>query len=523
LATHFKSFFVNRSSLLVSGTVLTVLLVAPGLSHTASIQQLVEDFSTFRYSDQAASTGVWNTTDQVAQAAVVANSDTSRKLNFGDGSDGVLSSSDGYTFDTDTHPKGYNFDSVSITGGTIIIKGSYPLVIRSRTSVTFSPELTLNGTVGSNGVLQGSVTEPTGGSSSTCIGKGGNGGSANASTGTAGGDGVQASGITEAATGGAGKTGAGSADDAANSVTGPGASSTFETSSSLICGTGGGGGGGHSVGGAFGTGGAGGGGGGVVHIVALGNITLGQLTANGGDGGTGASGGAVCAGNGAGGNGGAIWLQTFHTASTTSLSVAGGTGSTNGCNLGGVSGVNGSFRVDAVSGISSGFSTANADINQSYAVQSKAYDLSTLNATFPSDPTITSESGNGTVSVSYAGSSDGATFSDFTDQIQTLNNKNYRYLKFKVTLLTASVAGLSPTVSKIVIPYSDLGLGHVDLKMTMGCGSMTTQRDHSNQNHERRESSDSNSPQTYFAVLLIFGFSLSILSLLRRHPDTSLS
>jgi hypothetical protein len=113
--------------------------------------------------------------------------------------------------------------------------------------------------------------------------------------------------------------------------------------------------------------------------------------------------------------------------------------------------------------------------SQTYVVQSKGYDLGTLNAGFSSAPTVTgSTPSDSSFSVSYAGSADGASYSSFTSNILDLSGKSYRYLKFKITFTTASTAATdSPSVSSIAIDYSDLGLDKLDVKLSAGCGTLT--------------------------------------------------
>src|SRR5689334_833764 len=136
---------------------------------------LTENFTDSSHWDAANSTGLWNIVANAAQAGRVANATTSDPINFGDGSDGTLSSSTGYTFNTDTHPNGFNFISVNITGGTIQVKGSHPLVIRSLSNMTISPTLSVRGGDGQNGVANGSTAAPAGGIAVASLCSGGNG------------------------------------------------------------------------------------------------------------------------------------------------------------------------------------------------------------------------------------------------------------------------------------------------------------------------------------------------------------
>src|SRR5690349_10011143 len=95
---------------------------------TISNGQFTENFSDPTYFDAANSTGLWNAIDGAAEGGRFANVGGSFKtISFGDGSDGAVNTSSGYTFDTNSHPNGYNFTQLSITGGTITVTGSNPL------------------------------------------------------------------------------------------------------------------------------------------------------------------------------------------------------------------------------------------------------------------------------------------------------------------------------------------------------------------------------------------------------------
>src|SRR4051794_38522021 len=95
----------------------TIIIFAFFLVSSAQGGTLTEDFTSSGHADFTATTGLWNTVDRVAQAAVVASTAPVTTVDFGNGSDGALNSSTGYTFDTGTHPNGYNFTSVSISAG----------------------------------------------------------------------------------------------------------------------------------------------------------------------------------------------------------------------------------------------------------------------------------------------------------------------------------------------------------------------------------------------------------------------
>ncbi|MEW6057181.1 MAG: hypothetical protein AB1540_11260 [Bdellovibrionota bacterium] len=477
---------------------LAFLIVAASLFKNPSVQaytlsggRLVEDFSTDDFADYSSTTGLWNTVDRIARAGAVAGGSANRPLSFGDGSDGVLDTSGGYVFNTDSHPNGYNFKSVNISGGTIEVQGSSPLIIRSLGAVNIAAAISVDGGTGGPGVPDGVTSAPAGGTRRACTQDGGAGGAADALTASAGGAGVRASGAVENAGGAAGTGAAGS--DGQASTTGPLAD--LDATNGFICGTGGAGGGGHTDPGNFSTGGAGGAGGGAIRIIALGNISVAGITATGGNGGDGVAdaigGNAHCSGNGAGGSGGAVWLQTLKTLTTTIDPVAdGGTGGT-AC-LGGVGqSVNGRLRGDSASasrpvwatggacpaaGATTNCDTDNAAANQTYIVQSKGYDLGTLNASFPSSPSVTSIANGGSITVQYAASTDGATYSGFTNDLTSLSNKNYRFLKFRISITTAAAAAASPQVSQIAIDYKDLGREKLEYKISAGCGSIAALR-----------------------------------------------
>lgn len=450
-------------------------------AHSVTINgsRLVEDFSTDDYADYSASSGIWNTVDRMARAGAVVAGNPAKPFTFGDGSDGVVDTSGGYVFNTDTHPNGYNFRRVNITGGTITVTGTNPLVIRSLTTINISPSISIRGGSGNNGSTTGSSTV-AGGTGSACRSTGGTGGSATgiAAADADGGDGIKYDGTTEVGTLGGRGSGA-NASDANAPVTGPAAVATWDTTANaFVCGTGGGGGGGSSPGGGnFSTGGSGGAGGGAIRLVAMGDLTVGAIDARGGDGGLGlANGGATCSGHGSAGVGGAVWFQTLKTLTAPNPTIAAAnSGTGNGCGAGAGAGVPGRNRGDAeTSGgaFAATSTTANAAPSQTYTVQSKSYDLGVLNANFTEQPSISSQANGGAVSVSFAGSENGTSFSDFSNDLTSLSGKGYRYLKFKISIVTAGAAGTSPDVTQIALNYGDAGLRRLELKLSPGCGTI---------------------------------------------------
>lgn len=477
---HWKAVIVSVSGL---GLLLSPRLIAE------ETREIIETFDTLDYADLENTTGLWNIVAGVAQAGVVANADTARPVSFGDGSDGIVDTADGYTFDTDAHPNGYDFVSLNISGGTVTVTGSNPLIIRSLSTVTISPTLNLRGGTGGNGSssTSASTTGPSGGTPVASRSAGGKGG--DAVTGGAslvvGGSGVNADGTLDTSTPGAGSTASATPGSAGSfSANRPG--TNFDAAGGFISGTGGGGGGGHFDGGdaTHATGGGGGAAGGSVRIAAVGAISVGTIDARGGNGGSTAPSTAACSGNGAGGNGGAIWLQSLGaiTATTANMLITGGTGgAVSGACSAGPNGLSGRRRADSPSSGRPSWASAappanndttNAAANQTYELVSKVYDLGTYDAVFATAPTITKNDGAGSATVSYSGSTDGVTFGDYVSDIAELSGKDNRYLKFKVTIATASSAAASPTVDKIVIPYGDAGPTQVDVKLSAGCGTL---------------------------------------------------
>lgn len=450
--------------------------------------RLIEDFSSDTYADYSSTTGFWDLPGRRARAAVYTDatgSGTARPVTFGDGSDGVLDSANGATFNTDLRPNGFNYRSVNISAGTITVTGSNPLVIRSLTTMNIAAGVTFSldgagdvaGSLG--GAANGTTTRAAAAATPTCASQGGAGGSADASTSTDGGDGLLSDGTPDLGSGGlrnddsvlAGDGGNGSPTAAALPT-----ANDFDTTG-FICGPGGAGGGGDTAGngvGDYATGGAGGSGGGRVRLISAGDMTIGTtITARGGTAGRGAGAGTACSGSGAGGNGGAVWLQTLRTLTTVAPDVSFGTGNGTPCNAiaAPVDGNNGASRSDQAGVGANG--TTLAPASQTYVIQSKAYDLDTLNAGFSEAPTVSASAGGGsTPSVEYAGSIDGSTFSDFTSDITQLNGKDYRYLKFRITIRTGGVAAATPEVTRIEIPYKDLGYERLELKLSPGCGNI---------------------------------------------------
>ncbi len=461
-----------------------MILLTLCLPANARSATLVEDFSTTDYADFSASTGLWNSVSQVAQAAAVANADTARPISFGDGILGALSSSTGYTFDTDDYPDGFDFQSVDISGGTVTIQGSNALVIRSLTTVNIVPALSLVGASGNNGAATAVVptTGLDGGICFGCVANGGKGGDATAGAAVTmdGGSGLNFDGTEDITTPGTGS------DTVAVPAGVPNVSANRASADmdllGFATGTGGGGGGAHSAAGdaSRATGGGGGAAGGLIRISAVGDVTLTTINTSGGNGGASAVSTSSCSGAGGGGNGGAPWFQSLSTViAPVAPTIAGGTGGNGGGCSNGPNGLAGRRRADTPvagrpgwAGGAGNYDTTNAAASQTYVVQSKAYDLEVLNADFTATPDITSTLNGGTVSIAYSGSIDGSSYGAYVSDLTELTNSNVRYLKFKITITTGGVAAASPTVSRVEIYYTDLGLANVDLNLAVGCGSV---------------------------------------------------
>ena len=455
---------------------------------------ITEDFSSLSYFDPQNSTGVWNTADRAARAGVSADGDSTRSITFGDGSDGEVVTSNGFTFDT-TKPGGYQFTKLVITGGSVVVQGNQPLIIKSLGEVQITPTIDISGEHGADGVV---VADPTtslggnGGSGKAGGGQGGNGGAAVPGpplSDLKGLDGIKYDGNADAI-GGNGENSSSVANASVPNIGNARPSGNFDQTivdGGFIGASGGGGGGGHYTSGDanHATGGAGGGGGGAIKISAVGPVSLGTVLARGGNGGTGAATTAACSGDGGGGGGGAVWLQSATSVSTASdpdiaegLGGVGATGLATPCGAP-PDGWQGRRRADAPPslrptwGAPATFYDTTLAVAGTYTIQSKAYDLQTFNVKFADAPTVESEANGGTVRVEYAGSKDGTDFGDWSEDIQDLNNKSYRYVRFKITLVSGTT---SPRVTLLRIPYEEAGVGQIDAKLSAGCGSLSEVR-----------------------------------------------
>jgi hypothetical protein len=450
-----------------SASILAISLLGVALStssahaFTISSGTFTENFSDPSYFDSTNSTGLWNAGASTpgAEGGRFANQDPTKPITFGDGSDGTVNTSSGYTFNTDTHPNGYNFVKLTITGGTITVTGSNRLIIRSLTTVTISPTVTLSGSAGTISQNGAGTSSPGGTAGPTCITHGGAGGDTSPGNGQLG---TETGAVSE--TGGTGNSGATSGTAGSASANSSASPVVFETAGSIVCGSGGAGGGGHAGSTPIGTGGGGGGGAGTLQIAATGNINVTSVVAQGGAGGDAITNSGRCTGAGAGGGGGTVWFQTLGsiTAPASDPNIAGGLGGSNaGCGGATSAGLDGVVRGD-VAGVtpwSFGYNTTNYIASSTYTIQSRAYDLGTENVGFFQAPTVTSSGAviAGYPLVEYAGSSNGTTFSSFSSNILTLSNKGYRYLKWRITLQTNGAAA-TQRVTGISISFAELGI-----------------------------------------------------------------
>ncbi len=449
---------------------ITLSAILSALTYTsAHAATITEDFTSTTQWDSASSTGLWNGSTHEARAAVFINGDPTRPVSFGDGRDGVVNTGAGYHFDTDAHPL-YQFQSLTISGGSISVTGKNPLIIQSLGAVTIASPISVRGGNGQNGSTGSLTTSPTGGTGVAGGGWGGAGGNVTAGpTAHVGTDGLKPDGVTDdtSATGGAIQSNGTNSSDQLLST-------DFDTGPLIA---GGGGGGGSTIVGTSATGGGGGAGGGVLKISALGAISVAAVDANGGDAGQNAG---TCSGYGSPGNGGGVWLQSLSSVSTsTEPLVFAGTVTSTGCGVA-VTPQDGTERADTPAGVTpSGWvssplimDSSPAVPTQTYTIQSKGYDLHTLNALFSGPAVITQTLNGGTIDVTYSGSSDGTTYSAETTDLTTLSNQGYRYVRFKISITTAGSAGASPVVTRVSLPYTEKGVADLDLSLGFGCGSL---------------------------------------------------
>lgn len=500
----------------------TVGLFLPALSFAA--QTFTLDLSSRAYFDEAGSNGLWDSYHQKIGAAVAPNADSSKRIDFGDGSDGVFLDGPAQTGITvsgsaitiDTNQKSsFRFTTFTLSAGTALnVTGSEPLVIRVLGPVTIAGQIRADGATGSTNTGTG----PTrGGAGVAGGGDGGQGGgydplqagtagSPSTSSVAGGGIGTNATSTSDDCGGGGGCNGIG--PDAGNDAT-PGMKgfiafnnaggcvvgqtrsaigSAFETA--FTAGAGGGGGGAYRdpITPAFRyAGGGGGAGGGAIRFVALGAISIsggGTLSAQGGSGGATVVGdGADCGGGGGGGSGGSIWLQSLESISGGgTVNISGGIGGSTALCSSGYDGGNGSrgiYRSDSPSGSQSIASITPAGSTQALSILSPAGETYTVlskpisfAAGYFAFDTPTESYGcgsDGNVSVSYEGSYDGVQFSGAVpgSRIQELNE--YSYLRFRVSISTSGSS--PPCLTGLAIPYRLRELENLTLSGGLACGS----------------------------------------------------
>ena len=491
---------------------ITALFAGLAFTAAANAATVTEDFTSTAQWDSASSTGVWNSIGHEARAAVFSDGDPARPITFGDGSDGEVNTASGFNFDTDAHQV-YQFRSLTISGGSISITGKNPLIIQSLGAVNISPSISAKGGDGQNGSTVTLTTAPAGGTPIAGGGSGGAGGNIVTGVAQVGSDGLKPDGSpdTSAAGGAVQTSGTASSDELLTP--------DFDLLNPLIAGGGGGGGARTVVTSA--TGGGGGAGGGVVRISALGPITFNSINASGGAAGLNAGANPNCSGYGSPGNGGAVWLQSISAISGIEPVVAAGTTTSTGCGVPATT-LDGTSRADTIGAVApSGWSTSYvtdsslAVPSQTYTIQSKGYDLHTLNAVFTAQADVLQSANSGTIAVNYSGSADGTTYSADTTDLTTLSNQGYRYVRFKIAITTAGSAGLSPIVTRVSIPYTEKGVADLDLSLGFGCGSLALVGAGS---HDDRNGGSSSAAHAAEFVLLLIAFA-GTLRFYRRVAD----
>jgi hypothetical protein len=467
------------------------VVVAGGLSLPARAATFTADFSTPAQWDTAeTSTALWDVVNQRISAAISANN---VEIDFGTGADGAFNdgpvqtgiSVAGATITIDTNVKStFNFSSFNLSNAAVILAtGAQPLRIRVLGPATIEGTIAIPGFAGTNNSAAGPAAGGNPGPG------GGAGGSAGTPAPVAGSNGAPAAGPARGGTAGAnsgvtdngGGGGCNGADGANDATAGSGgAAGACASTRATIAGQfettfvgGGGGGGGAAFTGAGSVSGAGGGGGaGALHFAAL---TLsfgaapGAINAIGGDGGNNPFdvNGADCGGAGGGGSGGSVWLQTASSLTSAgnpgNADISRGNAGTDGgsVNCGGLGdGGNGSIgivRVDASAYVGPATTATNVSAirnGQSYSITSKAIDTTFSDSVFDAPTETVGCGANGTLAVSYSGSSDGATFGAAVPaaQIATLNGS--RYIRYTVTISTTGAN--PPCLTGLSIPYSSV-------------------------------------------------------------------
>lgn len=498
---------------LVSRTLGTIAAFC-ALSTPARTDTLDVDFKSNLYFDKTASTGLWNIGTGQIQAPVSLSGTAGSELSFGDGSDGefkdgptqagVTAASSTVTINTDVKSE-FQFTSFTLSSGvTMTITGSKPAVIRVLGATVLAGTIRSNGSDGTASSASGTAAGGSGGAG------GGTGGDGTLASGAQGAP--TAAGASRGGKGGLSTSNASAAEDqggngacfgaasgdasidaqkgnqnaetTADICTGARAALAAGFETAFTAGAGGGAGGGYNVANEARTGGGGGGGGGAIRIVSLGTITLtGTLSAKGGNGGSddvSLNFGADCGGGGGGGSGGSIWLQTGATLVATggTLTVAKGTGGTNttcfGTGAGG-DGARGLIRVDSASTVTGVAATVDSQVTISppkkeYLVVSKGYDFSGRIYSFGAPAETLGCGSDGTLTVTYEGSNDGATFEHPVTAGKITELDGYPYVRFKVSL---TPTGTNPPCLKgISFTYQLREIEDYRLRGGLFCGSI---------------------------------------------------
>ncbi len=482
------------------------LCLAPRLAQADSF---VFDFSSTQYFDPIHSTGLWNTTTQSIQGALAPAGTAGSELNFGDLSDGdfvansqsappttisgISVSGTQITFNTSL--KGtYQFRTFTLASPyTIAATGNQPLIIRVYGAASISSTLSAAGTIGTNNGTSGLGNHRTGiiagGAAGSGGGAGGNGASFDNSA-------ASAAGTASGGTGGAAGTSGGTGNETGGGA-GANAQSIANFESTFRGGGGGGGGGGcidatcngsagHQVGGA-----AGGGGGGAIRLLSLGALSVtGTLNVSGGAGGPNNAANIAdasasdCGGGGGGGAGGAIWLQSATSVSgAATLTRAGGAaGDSAIANCAGAypgtAGANGVFRWDGPTAGSFGgqaqTQTLSTPTGVAYVVVSKPIDFSKSIYSILSATETQGCGTNGTLGVTYEGSSDGVHYSSGVAAGDIATLSEYPYIRFRARI-TATGAS-PPCLTGLSVQYALKEISEFKLHGSpFLCGTLSTQ------------------------------------------------
>lgn len=439
------------------------------------------------------------------------NSSGNVSVNFdvGDGSDGAFNSTTYAQFsqngdlsgniirlDTDQYTE-LNVTQFTLDAGwTLQPVGSGALILRSQTTVVIHGTINCSGNDG-DAISADFATTTSGGTGRCGGGSGGAGGSSteSATAGSSGGTSISGGnqGTSQTASGGDGGGGGGgytgAAFDATNGVrppagTGGTKGTRFEDNDFSITGGGSGGGGGAVYTGADtanrSSGGGGGAGGGVIHIFAVGDITVGAsgaVRANGGNGG--GTSGTFLAGAGGGGAGGSILMFSAGSISFSGAVTAtkGGGGSSNGGNGG--NGSQGRTWITDGDGVASGVAESPASLlllfgnvgfrTGSFSASTLTLDTLSTKPNLSSFDPVVANSTSGSLALSLATSED-ESFSQgvsFISSDQLLGQNVERYNRVSVSLTNTSTTA-PYTLQSLTISYQGLFVDDFEFKSTCG-------------------------------------------------------